>query len=182
MSEGHRTGETLNYPWCTCGKLLAEGLCTPGISRGSKRLGHPVLNQKKKVVSDHSPIVLECGNWEQKKASFKFENWWLKVEGFNELIQNWWNEFLVEGCPDYIFCTKLKMLKQKLKDWSKTTSGELTNRKNSLLNELAEIDLRTDQRELSEDEMMIRATVLVELEELAKNEESSWRQSPEYNG
>ncbi|WMV38581.1 hypothetical protein MTR67_031966 [Solanum verrucosum] len=68
------------------------------------------------------------------------------------------------------------MLKQKLKEWSGVTFGELINKKNKLLNELAEIDLIQNDRMLTEDEMIIRATILVELEELAKNEESRWRQ------
>ncbi|WMV33281.1 hypothetical protein MTR67_026666, partial [Solanum verrucosum] len=129
-----------------------------------------------RVISDHNPIMLQCGDWEQRKAYFKFENWWLNVEGFKDLVQNWWNGFVVDGCPDFKFSMKLKMLKQKLKDWSSVTFGELNNKKNSLLSELAEMDLIQNDRVLTEDEMMIRATVLVELEELAKNEESRWRQ------
>ncbi|KAK4737460.1 hypothetical protein R3W88_001157 [Solanum pinnatisectum] len=42
-----------------------------------------------RVVFDHSPIILECGHWEKKKSSFKFENWWLKVEEFNNLVRGW---------------------------------------------------------------------------------------------
>uniref|UniRef100_A0A0V0IFJ2 Putative ovule protein n=1 Tax=Solanum chacoense TaxID=4108 RepID=A0A0V0IFJ2_SOLCH len=129
-----------------------------------------------RVISDHSPIMLQCGDWEQRKPYFKFENWWTNVEGFKELIQDWWNGFVVEGCPDFKLSMKLKMVKQKLKEWSGVTFGELINKKNRLLNELAEIDLIQNDRMLTEDEMIIRATILVELEELAKNEESRWRQ------
>lgn len=60
-----------------------------------------------------------------------------------------------------------KDVKQKLKKWSKTIFGELTNKKNCLLNKLA--DLALDNRDLTEDEMMIRATVLVELRSWQKN-------------
>lgn len=83
---------------------------------------------------------------------------------------------VVVGRPDYKLSVKLRNLKQKLKVWSKATFGEQVSRKNSLLNELAELDLIQDNRSLTEDEMMIRATVVVELEELAKNEEARWRQ------
>ncbi|KAG5609575.1 hypothetical protein H5410_020856 [Solanum commersonii] len=31
--------------------------------------------------SDHTPISLDCGNWNHKKSYFKFENWWLGVSG-----------------------------------------------------------------------------------------------------
>lgn len=70
---------------------------------------------------------------------------------------------------------KLKMLKQKIKEWSKIVCGELGTKKSNLLAELADIDLAQDTRTLNEDEMMVRATVIVELEKLAKNEEAWWR-------
>ncbi|WMV50549.1 hypothetical protein MTR67_043934 [Solanum verrucosum] len=124
-----------------------------------------------RVTSDHNPILLECGDWEKRNSYFKFENWWLKVEGFNELVQEWWNGFTVVGCPDYKLCTKLKLLKQKLKDWSRNTFSEMTNRKNNLLEELVVLDRAQEDRELSEEELMVRATILVELEVLANHDE-----------
>jgi len=129
-----------------------------------------------RVTSDHNPILLECGDWEKRNSYFKFENWWLKVEGFNELVQEWWNGFTVVGCPDYKLCTKLKLLKQKLKDWSRNTFSEMTNRKNNLLEELVVLDRAQEDRELSEEELMVRATILVELEVLANHDEERWRQ------
>jgi len=129
-----------------------------------------------RVTSDHNPILLEYGDWEKRNSYFKFENWWLKVEGFNELVQEWWNGFTVVGCPDYKLCTKLKLLKQKLKDWSRNTFSEMTNRKNNLLEELVVLDRAQEDRELSEEELMVRATILVELEVLANHDEERWRQ------
>ncbi|KAG5575483.1 hypothetical protein H5410_055617, partial [Solanum commersonii] len=90
---------------------------------------------------------------EKKRSNFKFENWWLKVEGFTDLIQAWWNEFLVEGCPNYRLNVKLRMLKEKLKEWRNANFGKLVNKKNSLLEELAEIDELQGARDLTEDEM-----------------------------
>lgn len=29
--------------------------------------------------------MVECGNWEKKSSYFKFENWCLNVEGFNDM-------------------------------------------------------------------------------------------------
>ncbi|WMV11645.1 hypothetical protein MTR67_005030 [Solanum verrucosum] len=129
-----------------------------------------------RVTSDHCPILLQCGDWGKQKPYFKFENWWLEIEGFREQVQEWWDEFEVMGCPDYILSMKLKMLKPKIKEWSKRVCGELGTKKNNLLAELADIDLAQDTRNLNEDEMMVRATVLVELEKLAENEEARWRQ------
>ncbi|KAF3652458.1 putative midasin-like isoform X7 [Capsicum annuum] len=52
----------------------------------------------------------------------------------------------------------------------------MTNKKNSLLEELAEIDMIMESRNLSEEEIMVRATIVVELEDLAINEETKLRQ------
>ncbi|WMV49677.1 hypothetical protein MTR67_043062 [Solanum verrucosum] len=120
--------------------------------------------------------MLESGNWEHRKPCFKFDNWWLKVDGFNVMVQGWWNNFEVEGCPDYKLSSKLKMLKQKLKDWSKKNFSEAAHRKNCLLEELAELDRIQNDRILNDEEMVIKTTILVELEVLAKQEEASWRQ------
>ena len=39
-------------------------------------------------ISDHSPILLEGGTWSNGPSPFRFENMWLKVEGFKDLITN----------------------------------------------------------------------------------------------
>lgn len=63
------------------------------------------------------------------------------------------------------------MLKQKLKVWSWKTFSEMANRKNNLLEELAVLDRTREDRDLSQEELMVRATILVELEVLAKHDE-----------
>lgn len=77
------------------------------------------------------------------------------MDGVKELIQKWWNEFEVQVCPDFQLGSKLKMLKSKSKEWSGTTFRELQNKKNNLLNELAELDLTQENKELNVDERMI---------------------------
>ena len=41
-------------------------------------------------VSDHFPVLLEGGVIRRGPSPFRFENMWLKVEGFKDLIYNWW--------------------------------------------------------------------------------------------
>ncbi|KAG5630999.1 hypothetical protein H5410_002716 [Solanum commersonii] len=81
-----------------------------------------ILNR---VTSDHSPIMLQCGEWETTRSYFKFENWWLTIEGFNEKVKEWWESFRFSGKPDFVLVAKLKALKGKLKEWSKTIHGNL---------------------------------------------------------
>ncbi|KAG5617008.1 hypothetical protein H5410_016832, partial [Solanum commersonii] len=141
-----------------------------------------------RVTSDHNPLLLECGNWERSPwllergnwerstSNFKFENWWLQTKDFKERVKEWWNSAIYVGKPDYILACKLKLLKVKLKEWSKTVHGNLGMQKQSILNQLAKLDQIQDQRILSDDESYLRTVLTVEFEENAKREEVAWRQ------
>ncbi|KAK4713436.1 hypothetical protein R3W88_019343 [Solanum pinnatisectum] len=50
-----------------------------------------------KIGFDHNPIMLSCGELNFKKRYFKFESWWLRVEGYKEKVQQWWGAFVVRG-------------------------------------------------------------------------------------
>ena len=44
-----------------------------------------------RVVSDHCPLLVVVGNVNKGRSAFKFENMWLKEEGFVERVL--WREF-----------------------------------------------------------------------------------------
>lgn len=87
-----------------------------------------------RVTSDHNLLLLECGNWERSLSYLKFESWWLQTEKFNARVKGWWNSESYTGRPDYILVCKLKALKVKLKEWSRTVQGNLGLQKQSILN------------------------------------------------
>ena len=41
-----------------------------------------------RLVFDHNPIVLEAGDLSLDKSPFRFENMWLKIEGFKDLVRS----------------------------------------------------------------------------------------------
>lgn len=45
---------------------------------------------------------------------FKFENMWLKEEGFKDLLSGWWRDFEYVGTSNFVLKEKLKGLKAKL--------------------------------------------------------------------
>ena len=53
-----------------------------------------------RLVSDHSPIVFEAGGFSSGKSPFRFENMWLKIDGFKDLVRSWWNGYSVEGLAE----------------------------------------------------------------------------------
>jgi len=49
----------------------------------------PVTSQKRlsRLYSDHFPILLNCAHFSARSRPFKFENMWLKVDGFVGLVK-----------------------------------------------------------------------------------------------
>ncbi|RVW39602.1 hypothetical protein CK203_090616 [Vitis vinifera] len=73
-----------------------------------KRLSRP--------ISDHFPIIIEGGGIKRGPVPFRFENMWLKVEGFKDLLRSWWQGMSVSGRASYRLATKLKVIKQNFKE------------------------------------------------------------------
>ena len=66
-------------------------------------------------VSDHCPILLDCGGVRRGKSSFRFENIWLRVEGFTDKIKEWWQPYNFRGKSSFVLAKKLQALKYNLK-------------------------------------------------------------------
>ena len=54
------------------------------------------------VVSDHCPLLVEASGVSKGCSAFKFENMWLKDEGFVERVRHWWNGYCFLGSPSFI--------------------------------------------------------------------------------
>lgn len=78
-----------------------------------------------KIGSDHSPLLLSCNlDSTPIKKSFRFLNFWIKHESFNEVV--------IENCKAdfhasifFLFYYKLKKLKKALLTWSKATYRDI---------------------------------------------------------
>ncbi|KAG5593623.1 hypothetical protein H5410_034855 [Solanum commersonii] len=72
--------------------------------------------------------------------------------------------------------SKLKALKEKLKEWSRSDQGSLKLQKSRLLSQIADLGSILDSRIMKEEAAAKKAELYLELEEVLKNEESVWRQ------
>ena len=54
---------------------------------------HPDVNQQvlSHPISDHFPILVKAGGILREKSPFRFENMWLKSDGFKDRVLSWWN-------------------------------------------------------------------------------------------
>ena len=81
-----------------------------------------------RVCSDHAPILLVGGNRHNGKCPFKFENMWLKDEGFMEKVRSWWGYLSFLGSPSFVLAKKLRALKGEIKRWSIEEFGNVEAR------------------------------------------------------
>jgi hypothetical protein len=109
-----------------------------------KRLSH--------LCSDYFPIVLDCGDVVRVSKRFKFENMWLKVEGFVGLVKQWWDSYLFQGSPSFVFARKLKALKLDLKKRNEEVFGNVERNKRILVEDLQAFNALEEGRALGGEE------------------------------
>ncbi|GFZ09197.1 hypothetical protein Acr_20g0010050 [Actinidia rufa] len=129
-----------------------------------------------RVVSDHKSVFLSGGGMNRGPAPFRFENMWLKVEGFKELVRKWWEGYEVFGTPSFRLATKLQALKEDLKRWNREVFGRVEIRLATLTEELQALESKEQLSGLSEEERDCGGKLKAEIGRLLMAEETSWRQ------
>eukprot|EP00253_Pinus_taeda_P019122 PITA_19122 len=128
--------------------------------------------------SDHWPIELQ---WNRPgsniKRPFRFEAFWLSHPDFNDFINTTWqNCNPTETTKMARFQKKLKLLKEEIKRWNKTTFGNIFREKEYLIQEIK----NTQQRTILEGRSAKLAQKEQEMEEKLlerdRQEEVLWRQ------
>ena len=65
-------------------------------------------------ILDHFPILVEEGRILRGKSPFRFENMWLKTNGFKDRVHSWWNRYSFSSTPSLVLAKKLKALKEDI--------------------------------------------------------------------
>ena len=74
-------------------------------------------------------LLLECGDSRGGRKYFKFENLWLKYEGFVDKVKSWWDLYIVEGLLSFVLANKMKSLKFDLKKWNEEVFDDIGRKK-----------------------------------------------------
>jgi hypothetical protein len=103
----------------------------------------------------HCPIVLAPQDRVPRKASFKFENHWLHLSSFKEIVQNAWAK-QHNGSAHNVLKIKLNETARALKAWSKTLFRN-ARLQLQIANEVIRwLDVAQESRLLSNDELTLR--------------------------
>jgi hypothetical protein len=133
--------------------------------------------QKKllRVCSDHAPILLDRGCMQTSKRSIKFENMWLKDEGFVEKVRIWWDSFHFFGSPSFVLAQKIRAFKWEIKRWNLGEFGDVGARSKASCEELQMLDRIEEGRQLTKEEKARRSQISREVEAFILQEEICWR-------
>ena len=129
-----------------------------------------------RMVSDHSPIVLEAGGFSSGKSPFRFENMWVKIDGFKDLVKIWWNGYSIEGYSSHYIAKKLKALKKDLKIWNKEVVGNVSSNRAEAFAHLQCWEAKEKENPLNPRDMEAKNLALKDYKIWALMEETSWKQ------
>ena len=102
--------------------------------------------QMSRLCLDHFPIVLEGGSFQKGSRLFRFENMWLKDEGFVDRVRSWWESYQFHGAPSFVLANKLKLLKNDFKRWNVEVFGHVEDRIKKLWKDLSILENMEDSR------------------------------------
>ena len=135
-----------------------------------------VQSRLPRPTSDHFPILLMGGGLRKGPSPFRFENMWLKVDGFKDLLRGWWQGSEVRGRASFRLATKMKELKQKIKVWNREVFGRLEVNKNSALQQVEYWDGVESERSLSKGETELKKEAKESFKKWVLMDEIHWRQ------
>ena len=107
---------------------------------------------------------------------FRFENMWLKEEGFKDVLRKWWEGIRVSGSASYILSEKLKALKPIMKNWNREVFSQITVKKQEAWYSMDFWDKEERVHELSLEEEEVRKEAREMYKKWVLLEEMSWRQ------
>ena len=67
-----------------------------------------------------------------------------------DLVKQWWESYVFQGTPSFVFARKLKALKLDMKRWNEEVFGNIGRNKRTLLEDLRGFNEHKESRALEE--------------------------------
>ena len=134
------------------------------------------LHSLPSLMSDHTPLLLHGALDHFSNNFFRFENFWTKLDGFQEVVQAEWGKPANTTLPIKRFHIKMARLAKRLKKWRKEKIGN-TRLQLAIAKEiLLQLEMAQESRPLSIPELQLRKRLKARSTGLAVIEKSCIRQ------
>jgi hypothetical protein len=130
-----------------------------------------------RVGSDHNRLVVDTGALKLPNSKqFRFEKWWLKVDGFDQVVAKFWNTPCHNKKAIDRWQFKIRTLRKGLKGWNANVESAQHKKKQQLIAEYDLLDILSETQQLSPVSKNRMKAIASELTEIWKNEEIKARQ------
>ena len=106
--------------------------------------------------SDHAPLLLELCTDVWAKPRFRFEAFWLRLDGFEDTVKQAWDCHLPQADPCRLLDQKLRRTARALQSWSMQNMGSVRSQLFMAREIIAQLDAAQDHRALNEIELSLR--------------------------
>lgn len=114
-------------------------------------------------ISDHSPIMITDNNWNWGPKPFRFMDAWLSHPKCLKIAKEVWETTPTYGWAGCQIVKKLKEVKRRLKVWNKQEFGNMFTKQKGLQDQIHQLDILSESRQLSANEREQRSDLRVEL-------------------
>ncbi|GJX40177.1 RNA-directed DNA polymerase, eukaryota, reverse transcriptase zinc-binding domain protein [Tanacetum coccineum] len=122
-----------------------------------------------RYLSDHHPILLRESKYDYGPIPFRFFQYWLEVDGFEQLVKETWSEAPMDvSNAMLVLMKKLKYLKNKIRAWNNDMRKNSKNSKLKFKVELSYMDSIIDKGDSNDDIFNKRMEVVKSIQELDK--------------
>jgi hypothetical protein len=95
----------------------------------------------------HCSLLLADDSGPQRLRTFKFENFWTHIPGFEEVVSNAWNELAIHAEPCHILFHKLQRTGNSLSTWSRGLFSNTKVMLNAALLVILQLDITKESRD-----------------------------------
>ena len=82
------------------------------------------LHSLPSLMSDHTPLLLQGDIEHYQNSTFRFENFWVNMDGFKEMVQQVWSKPVHSTLPLKRLNTKLARLAKGIRRWGREKVGD----------------------------------------------------------
>jgi hypothetical protein len=108
-------------------------------------------------VADHCPLLLDCTTQSGGRKRFQFERFWLRLDGFDEVVKSAWEVVQGDTDPFRRLTAKLKLTARRLMSWSDKKVGSIKLQLMLAREVVLRLDMAMESRQLTPDERRLRA-------------------------